>query len=395
MALEQVEELEGLDAPRAEAWASDLLALACESLGPGGEDAVVRRLADLGGRRATTILATVRAITPDLVADLEVALVGHSPPWSDALGTSRCVEAVRVEGRRGSSIAFRFVDSDEVGHTVLVDLVPGPPEHLGEVQVTEPTLLDVLAEEDSGLETISMDAHEAASRVAAAMAVPAPSRPSAVMNGRLLVARLSALTDAPLSLPEAPPEVVPDPPAYDAEDARYALDLFASVVPEPDLPDPSEVERAAGSLRAAAARDGADAVWLAASEGPVDLDESDFDVLVAAAAATIAPRRLEPLDPDQREAVLTLEWADWLGALIELCRAGPGVPVDPEGLVDRINRCPEVTTAVSRRDRPRVAWAFAVLTEAWPTMGLVDGAGALTELGGAILPEALRRAWGR
>ena len=113
---------------------------------------------------------------------------------------------------------------------------------------------------------------------------------------------------------------------------------------------------------------------------------------MAALAATIAPRRLEPLDASQREATFDLEWADWLGALIELCREGAGASVEPRGLVDRVNRCPEVSTAVPASERPQVEWAFAVMTEPWRQLGIVDDDG-LSELGVALIPVALHLAW--
>jgi hypothetical protein len=90
--------------------------------------------------------------------------------------------------------------------------------------------------------------------------------------------------------------------------------------------------------------------------------------------------------------VLELEFADWLGAVLGLARAGAGTSVDPSLLVDHINRCPEVTTDIPKADRDRVAWAFAVVTEPWGALGLVED-GALTSLGGALLPAVLVHSW--
>ena len=111
-----------------------------------------------------------------------------------------------------------------------------------------------------------------------------------------------------------------------------------------------------------------------------------------AVAATIAPRTLEPLTPAQRDAAAILEWADWLGALIELCREGPGAGTDAGSMVDRVNRCPEVTTDVAAADRERVEWAFSVMTDAWAGLGVTESR-HLTETGAALLPSAVHLAW--
>ena len=100
-----------------------------------------------------------------------------------------------------------------------------------------------------------------------------------------------------------------------------------------------------------------------------------------------------PLTGDARQAVLELEFADWLGAVLGVVRAGAGTHVDPDVLVDHVNRCPEVTSTIPKTDRARVAWAFAVAVEAWGPLGVVDPDNCLTDFGAAVLPAALVRAW--
>jgi hypothetical protein len=190
----------------------------------------------------------------------------------------------------------------------------------------------------------------------------------------------------------AVPDDVPDLPPRDPDDDAYARDVLVRGLGERAAPDDDDVARAASILRAAAEVDAPVAQWLAASVGPVDLDESDLDVVLAALAAAVAPAALEPLEPDARDAVLVLEWADWLGAVLGLVRGGVGGDAEPQALVDHVNRCPEVTTTIPKADRDRVAWAFAVCTEAWGDLGLVVDS-KLTALGRALLPLALERAW--
>jgi hypothetical protein len=395
MALDQADEIEMLDAARAEAWASDLVALARESLGPDGPTRVAQRLVAKGGKRAVTALVALDAIT-DLVSDIDLATLGEPPRWADAAGTSTCREALEVRNRRGLSLAFRFADIEGSEHLLVVDLVPGPPEQLGEVNVAGGDVFDAAAEEDADLEIVDVPVGSAAARVASALAATRRPRPSAAVNGQLLTARLGPLTDVPIEPPAFQKPDVPPAPELEPEDSRYALSLLdrglaGSTAATSEL-DPSALAAAAEQLRDAARADEPLAVWLAASFGPVDLDEDDRTVVVAALAATICPRTLGPLDEDQREATLVLEWVDWLGAVLELCRAGVGASALPSDLVDRINRCPEVSTSVAARDRPRIEWAFAVMTEPWSALSVVD-TGGLSGLGLALLPDALRMAW--
>ncbi len=75
-------------------------------------------------------------------------------------------------------------------------------------------------------------------------------------------------------------------------------------------------------------------------------------------------------------------------------RAGAGADASPEQLVRNINRCPEVTTTVPKRDIPVVAEIFGRTLHAWELTGVIDADGRLTALGTWLLPRALLRAWG-
>jgi hypothetical protein len=94
-----------------------------------------------------------------------------------------------------------------------------------------------------------------------------------------------------------------------------------------------------------------------------------------------------------RDALRGIEWADWLGAVIPLVRSGPGADAEPMQLVRNINRCPEVTTTVPKRDMQAVADVFAHTLHAWELTGVVED-GRLTTLGAWLLPRALLAAWG-
>ncbi len=395
-AIEQADELPDLDAVRAEVWAADLVALAAE-IDPEGPAAVVEALAVAGGSGPAAGLWAIDAVS-DLV-DLGDPALEPAPTWADQLLTSICEAAWIVGDWRGDSAAFRFVDAADERHVLVLDLVPGAGdtgETIGEATGGPAELLDATADESAGLKSRSVPAPELAERVARAMRSTSEPSASFVAVGRVVLARLSSFGIDDL---EPPVWIEPDVPALperDADDDAWAADVVRRALGEPLTPDaldPAAVGAAAATLRAAADTDDELAQWLAASVGPIDLDEPDADVVLAVLAAAVAPASLMPLTGDARQAVLELEFADWLGAVLGVVRAGTGTHVDPDVLVDHVNRCPEVTSTIPKSDRARVAWAFAVAVEAWGPLGVVDPDNCLTDFGAAVLPAALVRAW--
>lgn len=372
--LAQADELPGLDAARAEAWGSDVIALAVEAL--GDLEPLVSELAERAALddAAALVLRTVAAVAPPGSVAVP-RRIGLAPPFVAALGTSRCEGAWLLRAGPSRSVAFAFVDAHDDRHIVTADLEPGSggdDEELGEVAVGPAEMLATAREAAHDGATIELviepaSPEELAGRVVDAIGATARPRPSAVVNGHLLARRLEAIlgvpVDAPVAVTEAPPEAPPRDPADDAH-ARSVL-------------------RGALTRSPGASVSGAFAVD--------DEATSRIDEL----ADLVAPESLAPLSPRERDAVLILEWADWLGAVLGLVRAGPGARADGEALVDLVNRCPEVTSPIPKADRDRIAWAFDVVVEAWSELGVVDAAGALTEAGVGLLPAALDRAWSR
>jgi len=90
-----------------------------------------------------------------------------------------------------------------------------------------------------------------------------------------------------------------------------------------------------------------------------------------------------------------MERADWLGAVVELVRAGPGAAARPEDLVAAIHRCPEVRIAPGADDDDDglTEAGFSIVTTAWLAVGVLDRDERLTGLGWWLLPRALARAW--
>lgn len=137
--------------------------------------------------------------------------------------------------------------------------------------------------------------------------------------------------------------------------------------------------------------------WVRSAAGWGDaVPSDDAELMVAGASATISPREETGLDAEEESLLLTLERADWLGAIVELVRAGPGTPARPEDLVAAIHRCPEVEIApdVDLDDDELTDAAFSIVTTAWLALGLLDRDDRLTAVGSWVLPRALARAWG-
>ena len=346
--LEQAGEIAALDAARAEAWASDVLALAAET--GGAVDVLVDALTGAGDDRATTPLPALSGL-----ADGVPRPVDDGPPWAGAIGTSRCEGAWVLRARGSESIVFRFVDSLDDRHVIMVDLLAGPPETVGEVVVGPGDLLDAVQEEDARIEPEAHPPTALAERCVAALRVTDRPALSAVANGRLLLRRLAGLTAVDVEPPVFVEDDVVAPPPRDHDDDAHALGILV---------------RSLGGPTAAPPMDG----------------------VVDVVASFVAPRDLAPFSPAERDAVLILESADWLGAVIGLVRAGVGRSVDGATMVDLVNRCPEVTTTIPKADRARIEWAFSTVIAGWDDLGICAD-GRLTELGVAVLPAALHRAW--
>lgn len=401
-ALAQLPEILRLDAPRAEVWAGDLISLATEATGSNRSAAhqLIGRLNSSPSAGAAVAALSVGVLLPDAHDGPLDAAPDGAPEWVAALGTSRCDGAWIFANRRGESAVFRFIDSLEAGHTIAVDLIPGESETAGEVMVGPPEVAGLADDPESDVEATDTNPAVLAVRVSRAVEATGHPRDTLVMNGPLLAARLASLTGRFPAIPAAESADVPDLPPNDPDDDAWATGILVRALGlSHDAPvDPSSgsltgaVSAAAETLRRAAETDAPVAQWLAASRGPVDLDESDQCVAVAALAAAVRPHSMAPLDHDAREAVAHLEWADWLGVVIGLSREGIGASTAPTHLVDLVNRCPEVASTIPKADRPRVEWALAVCTHQWGDLGLTDSE-RLTELGAWMIPRMLLAAW--
>ena len=126
---------------------------------------------------------------------------------------------------------------------------------------------------------------------------------------------------------------------------------------------------------------------------PRELAGADPGLLIRSAGACTGTWGGVEVDVEAEALVVSLERADWLGAVVELVRAGPGTAVDGGSLVAAVERCPEVDGEVSDDDRELVAAAFEVVLPAWRACGVLDADNRLTPVGAWVLPRALGYAW--
>ncbi len=417
--LERIGDIDTLDdAARAEAWVSGLFGeLRDASLDAGREvDALgIELLAELESRVEPAALSI--ALVAERYPEDELRLAAtHTrgvledqdvirPGWAADLGHQRALKAWSVISTRGNrAVVLEYGWTDAVDHTLLVEI--DEVGRLADLQVGPAGMVDALhdvaaeGDDDSALDVTveELPLTEAAGLVLTAFeAEPLGSTDGLVMNHLMAATRLDLESSIHLIGRPTMPTTTIDRPARDADaDTEAARVVISALRNRVGAAAPEDlVARAAGSLRAAHDELDPDVVALLRVAGVTDPSALDDPTLVmAVAGGYAAPFDLSDHPADERAVILALEWADWLGAVIELVRSGPGTAVEPETLVQFINRCPEVTSSVSKRDAPRVAWAFTCALHAWERSGAIDADGALSVFGAWLLPRALVHAWG-
>ena len=178
--------------------------------------------------------------------------------------------------------------------------------------------------------------------------------------------------------------------AHAVEVLRYAL------APVLGKPPPANALRAAADQLRAGIRAGR---WpyrhmgRAAGWHRLKLPEDDVDLWLGAAGGLISPREDTGLGEEEESTIMSLDFADWLGAIIGLVRGGLGKSAWPEDLVRYIDECPEVEGSVDPGDVALIEGAFEAFIPAWQAAGALDGDRRLTAMGRWGLPRALAWAW--
>ncbi|GII77814.1 hypothetical protein Sru01_27960 [Sphaerisporangium rufum] len=204
--------------------------------------------------------------------------------------------------------------------------------------------------------------------------------------------------------------------SFDEEEAFALGELrrLLADLPEPELPA-GELAAAAARLRASLAESGYPGSVLRACagfDGAPPADDTELWLAVAAGIAAplsdLADEDLAGEDGDGRwdvdgalgeeESVLaalcTIHHADWLAAVAELSRRGPGVLASPERIARFVAESEDIDVEMDEPDDLRTTEAlFRSVTPLWRHLGIVDEHSVLTPLGRWGLPRALERAW--
>jgi Plasmid pRiA4b ORF-3-like protein len=205
---------------------------------------------------------------------------------------------------------------------------------------------------------------------------------------------------------EAPPQY-PDLDEHGDEEAwlaeweaadRLAAEVVIAALPQArraEMPK-GAVADAAGQLRAGLRANQYPYSWLGkAARLDAEPPPDDTELLLRVLAATISPEEETGLEPEDEASIAALAHGDWAGAVIELCRRGPGASADPSVLVEAIEECPEIDGPPSDPGDALVAeTAFELVGFAWQAAGVLDARRGLTSAGAWLLPRALTRAWG-
>jgi hypothetical protein len=160
---------------------------------------------------------------------------------------------------------------------------------------------------------------------------------------------------------------------------------------------PAALAEAASIARDGLARGDHPFAWIGQAAGlDQPLPDDDAELLTRCAAATISPQEETGLDIEEESVLLSLEHADWLGAIVSAVRAGAGGDASPSSLVDGIRNCPEVELGsdLDLDDESHLEAAFWIVSLPWHVLGITDPDQRLTPLGAWLLPRALARAWG-
>lgn len=390
--LEAAAELLTLGPPRAEIWVSGLLADldACEY------DGLVDEMSASTTPESITLAATLAVVAEANLAARFAGIVNNSdsegPWWLHALGTAAPVDATRIlVGGEAASLILRFEHSTSERHLLLIDIDDG----VGiDIRFAPDGLLEEIPEDDDIVfAPVAID--EAAAEAAKAIESADQSEPSIAMNLAVARRRIESVQNTSIaSVPAASNDSGQDDLDRDVEGDAAAIAVLESSLAShfstvPGLHQLDEVAAALRSPDESVAAD-VDAVFAAAG---LTGDEADEELVLRFIGAYATPRQLVLFDAEERQAIRHLEWADWLGAVIGTVRAGEGAEVTPAGLVKAINRCPEITTTIPKRDADYVAWAFELTLHAWAIVRVLDERDRLTEFGETALPHALKATW--
>ena len=405
--LVDAEELLTLDPARAELWVSGLLA----DLLPAEIESLLDELADEPNGVARLLAATISVVADVPVSESAQRICSPAelfePEWAGRLGTARPVDAVAVEidGVR-SSFIVRFAHSASDRHLMLADLLESDD---GEGVISDLFFApDGLFEEefdDPAIELVPVDLDGLGPTLFTALERADLATPSIALNRLVARRRLETLgagQSAVMPADDGSAEALEtdlqvEPVVDDHHEADAAAVELLEVALGKQLasngPSDAQIEAVADRLRTAEQAGRTTDVAVVQAAAGLDGEEPATEYVLRFVSAYGRSANLDQFGPEEREAILHLEWADWLGAIIGLVRAGAGTVVTPSAMVKAINRCPEITTTIPKADATYVAWSFELTLHAWSLAGVLDDEDRLTAFGAELLPRAFRDLW--
>lgn len=206
--------------------------------------------------------------------------------------------------------------------------------------------------------------------------------------------------------PQGRPSLDPRDPAFDEaayldawDDASHtAVAILCDALAEHrGQPAPTDaVHESANAVRWAIREgDPVGALVVAANDWDPSELPADDETLVAWTTGALLIQEGDPgLDPEDEATVMTLEFGDWVGAIVGAVRGGVGTSMAPTNLAALADRCPDVDGTLDADDAAVVARGYEIVLPTWRLAGVVDRDDRLTELGCWMLPRVLAFAWG-
>lgn len=375
--------LNDLVGPQIEAWVSGLFpALVADSSSPSTSHvgAFVDYCKGLATPTAALLCRSIAELT-DGVDDEVHNRAKEAPEGQPAMGPGAQIgqsvvhAAWQVTAPFGQSVLLGYhvphtevVEPEvtsELEHSVLVEL--DQQGGLVDLQLAGPAqeMVDEVVASDDRVEIVSLTLDAATERVIAGWTSASTDLGPGVAANQQFVRRRMLIATG-VVLPELRIEAASTDVQRGLDDDEFARANAAAL----------STLRAALSPEVLAAGDDADpaaehlgAVWSAVIRGDV-----------------------QEVTARERDGLVWLEWADWLGAGIGVLRAPQDATIDGSALVDYVNRCPEVSSTIDRSDRDYAEWAFGVALDLIEDAGGIAG-GALTPAARSALGPAMVRAW--
>lgn len=123
------------------------------------------------------------------------------------------------------------------------------------------------------------------------------------------------------------------------------------------------------------------------------LPDDDEELWIQATGALVSMNGESGLGSHEESSLMTLQHADWAGAVIGLVTEGIGARAWPEDLFELADKCPEIEGSYDADDREPIEFAFGLMVPIWEAVGALDEHSRLTPLGHWGLPRALAWAW--